>query len=174
MESRPSQVPDGKLYLSMTARQLKTWLTDRLKEAEPLDSESTMVGPQHVATTAAKKLALLGHGGGPLLSRAYQVEDGKQCAAILAECLALLPNEGPGELLSPADVANMMGVSEDKVNGWCGVGQLKAANVNDGNRPRWVITRENLNDFLESRQREPVTSAPRRTSNNGNGFTRYE
>lgn len=153
----------------MTPRQLQNWLSEQLKLAEPLDRPADLADPQHVATTAAKRLALLGHGGGQLLTRAYKVEDCRQCAAILAECLALLPDDGPGELLSPADVAAMMGVSEDKVNGWCSAGFLKAANVNNGSRPRWIITRDKLNEFLESRQSEPAASEPRRTNGSRNG-----
>jgi hypothetical protein len=157
----------------MTERQLQTWLTEQLKLAEPLDRPSDLADPQGVATTAAKKIALLGHGGGQLLTRAYQVENSKQCAAVLAECLALLPNNGPGELLSPADVAAMMGVSEDKVNGWCSDGFLKAANVNNGSRPRWVITRDKLNEFLASREPEPQQTQNRRSNGSRNGSKRY-
>jgi excisionase family DNA binding protein len=61
-------------------------------------------------------------------------------------------NEWP-EILSVPELADMMGVSPDTVLGWIRAKELKASNLNTfGKRPRWVVTRENLNEFLKRRQ----------------------
>jgi len=79
-----------KLRLYMNRRELKTWLTDRFKEAEPLDRPSEMINPQDVAIKATKKLGLLGLCSRELFSQGSQVETPQQCAAVLSGCLAAL------------------------------------------------------------------------------------
>jgi hypothetical protein len=54
--------------------------------------------------------------------------------------------------LRPADVAKQLQVSPAKVIGWIRSGQLKAANIATGPRPRYVIQRDDLDRFLSSRQ----------------------
>jgi excisionase family DNA binding protein len=75
----------------MTTRQLKAWLSEQLKLAEPLESPSEMADPQAVAIIASKKLGLLGYGSGELLTRAGMVQTPFDCAAVLVDCLARLP-----------------------------------------------------------------------------------
>jgi len=159
----------------MTLRQLRTWITDRLKEAEPLDSPSTMEDPQHVAVTATKKLGLMGHGSGKLLAKAGRVETPFECASVLIDCLASLPGDGPADpnTLSPSDVARTLSVSADTVLGWIRARELRASDIaaRDSNRPRWIITRDALDAFLRNRQPEPQAPSP--TRRNETGFNRY-
>jgi excisionase family DNA binding protein len=112
----------------MNANQLRTYLIENLKLAEPLDSESTLPDPQHVATVAAKKLALLGYGGGALMNRAYKVESAQECATILAECLRLLPDDEPdlgnGELLTVEQAAARMSISPRTIYRLVDAGEL--------------------------------------------------
>lgn len=134
----------------MTLRQLRTKLTDWLKEAEPLDSESTLEDPQHVATTAAKKMALLGYGGGQLLTRAYQVKDARQCAAILAECLVLLPQDekavaASNGALSVPEVAAILGVSKETVYKRAKEGDIPCTRIGT----RVTFTHQQLAEYQE-------------------------
>lgn len=71
------------------------------------------------------------------------------------------PGEGDRPL-NPPDVAQQLRVSPATVIGWIRTGQLKAANLATGNRPRYVIQRAELDRFLRSRQPEPPN--PRRRS----------
>ena len=136
----------------MTLRQLRVYLNRQLKLAEPIDHPSTMNNPQRVATTAAKKTTLLGFGSGELVSRAQQVESASECAVVLADCIVALPDEGPTDpdYLTPADVARILGVSEDKVGRWIRSGDLQAASLSD-NRRQSIVRRCDLEDFLASR-----------------------
>ncbi|WP_197529127.1 helix-turn-helix domain-containing protein [Aeoliella mucimassa] len=119
-----------------------------------------MADPRGVATFAAKKLGLLGHGRGELLARAGWVETAADCAAVLVDCLASLPSDGPADpdTLSPSDVARILGVDADTVRGWIRNNELRAANIANGNRPRWIITRQELDSFLANRQEQPTTA----------------
>ncbi len=170
----------------MNAQDLEIWLKEHLKLAEPLDCESTLADPQHVAVTATKKLALLKAGSGALSNRAYRVgDDANQCAAILAECLRLLPSEqpesqskkssktSPDDWLDAKDVAKIINKSVNTVRDWCRDGYLRASNISQSAKPRWKIKREHVDEFLASREREPVTTTPRRASkSSSNGKTK--
>ena len=70
---------------------------------------------------------------------------------VLAECLAACP---PEQTLTPTEVANELSVSPDTVFNWIKTAQLKASNLGT-KKPRYVVTRENLNDFLKKREPEP-------------------
>lgn len=134
----------------MNAQQLKNWLTARLKEAEPLDSESAMEKPRHVAVTATKKLGLLRCGDGALYHRATDVETAQDCAAILMDCLSLLPEDvelrtPSNGALSVPEVAEILGVSKETVYKRCAEGTIAHQRI--GNRI--TITPHQLAQFQE-------------------------
>ena len=56
------------------------------------------------------------------------------------------------DILNPNDVAKELHVSPATVIGWIRSGQLKAANLATGHRPRYVVKRDDLNAFLRLRQ----------------------
>jgi hypothetical protein len=59
------------------------------------------------------------------------------------------------DYLQPADVAAILAVSPKKVRLWIRTGALKASNLNDNRRPRWIIRRDDLDEFVQARQVEP-------------------
>lgn len=64
-----------------------------------------------------------------------------------------------GDYLQPADVARLLAVSQKKVLKWIRSGALRAANLNDNRRPRWIIRGDDLDAFVRSRQPEPSRAA---------------
>lgn len=66
--------------------------------------------------------------------------------------------------LTPADVAQRYGVSEDKVAFWIRAGELRAINLatRRTGRPRWKIAPADLVIFESGRAATPVESSPRR------------
>lgn len=68
--------------------------------------------------------------------------------------------------LSVSDVAKELQVSPGKVRSWIHSGQLRAANLTNGPRPRFVVAPEDLEAFLQSRQNAPTTQPkPKRRLN---------
>ncbi len=67
--------------------------------------------------------------------------------------------------LSPPQIARQLHVSPSKVLQWIKSGQLKAANVAKGKRPRYVIQRADLELFLQSRQPQVSPSSRRNRRN---------
>jgi excisionase family DNA binding protein len=135
----------------MTPRQLKSWLTQQLKIAEPLDSLSTMANPQAVATKAAKKLGLLGYGSGELLIRAGNVNSATECGAVIIDCLARLPESTSertttARALTVQDAADQLGVSKETVYKLCAEGTLSHTRIGR----RITITQEHLAEFRET------------------------
>lgn len=59
--------------------------------------------------------------------------------------------------LTPARVAECLGVNCSKVVAWINAGELKAANVarNRHGQPRWRIAQSDLDDFLLRRTSQP-------------------
>ena len=182
-EAKPQLGFVRKLYLSMskTIPQLRTWLLQQLKLAITLDPDcpSELDDPQEVAIAASKYVGFHGCGSGELLAKAAQVETSFECAMVLIDCIAALPGDGPAdpEYLAPLDVARILGKSDDTVRGWIEAGELTASNLasRESDRPSWTIRRTDLDRFLQARQPEPVTAAPRRGIRNGssNGFKKY-
>ena len=70
----------------------------------------------------------------------------------LLECLNAIP---ASDFLTPPQVAEQLGTSPETVIGWIKSGQLNAANLATGDRPRYVITPDDLAEFLKSRQPQP-------------------
>ena len=64
--------------------------------------------------------------------------------------------------LTPPGVAKLLRVSPDKVHGWIRRGDLKAVNVGNGFRPRYRVSRANLDAFLATREVQPPPERPRR------------
>lgn len=63
------------------------------------------------------------------------------------------------QYFTPPQIAKMTGASEDTVYGWIHSGELKAVNMSkipDGERPRWRISRDDLDQFFEARANKPV------------------
>jgi excisionase family DNA binding protein len=76
---------------------------------------------------------------------------------------ALKPRGGRG--LTVSEVARRYRVSEEKVRRWIRAGTLRAINVADSlcGKPRWVVTKEFLNEFERSHAAaEPPRPARRR------------
>lgn len=53
--------------------------------------------------------------------------------------------------LTPPQVARILGCSAEHVGRFIAQGQLKATNTSFGNRPRWKISREDFQVFVDSR-----------------------
>jgi hypothetical protein len=70
----------------------------------------------------------------------------------------------PSTTMNPADVAKQLKVSPATVIGWIRSGQLKAANLAKGPRPRYVVQRDDLNAFLKMRQPEPPAQRRRQAA----------
>lgn len=65
-------------------------------------------------------------------------------------------------VFSVPDVASVLGVNREKIRAWIRAGLLKAINVSAGPRPRWRISQQALDEFLESRTSKPAARATRR------------
>jgi len=68
----------------------------------------------------------------------------------------------PSTYSTPPQIAERLGVSPEKVQGWCASGKLRAVNVSDGSRPRWKISPEALEEFLAGRESRPQVKPVRR------------
>jgi excisionase family DNA binding protein len=80
---------------------------------------------------------------------------------------AILPRmaDEPPLFLTPPAVAEMLGISAEKVLTWVRNGDLRAVNVATrlGGRPLWRIRRTDLEAFLAARENPPrVERSPRR------------
>jgi excisionase family DNA binding protein len=79
------------------------------------------------------------------------------------------------QLLSFAQVAELVGVSRSTVRGWVKSGELRAVNVSQtlhSQKPRFRILRCDLDEFLENR-RMGVTSRTRQASKLPPDIPRY-
>ena len=64
--------------------------------------------------------------------------------------------------MTASEVAGLLRVGHSKVASWIRAGELKAADVSERpglGRPRWRISRQDLNEFLRGRQ--PVPPPPK-------------
>lgn len=69
--------------------------------------------------------------------------------------------------MTPQAVAELLGLDDKKVLGWIADGSLPAFNVaksTRGERPRWRIAKDDLQNFLAARRSSPPpVTQPRRT-----------
>lgn len=73
------------------------------------------------------------------------------------------PNVHAPNVLTPPQVAEQLGVDPATVICWIRSGQLKASNVGKGaQRPRYKIRQSDLDQFLKSRQPQPMVTKKRR------------
>lgn len=68
-------------------------------------------------------------------------------------------------MLTPAQVAALLGVSADKIRAWIASGELKATNValRRSRLPRWRIAETDLESFKLSRQAQPAARSAQRS-----------
>ena len=65
--------------------------------------------------------------------------------------------------LTPPEIARLLRVSPEKVLGWIRRAELKAVNVSNGfSRPRYRVSRESLEEFLQTREVPPPRPRPER------------
>jgi hypothetical protein len=65
------------------------------------------------------------------------------------------------EILKPAELAAEWGVDHETVLGLIAQGQLKASNISKGRvRPRFLIKRKDVEEFLERRANRKTDPAP--------------
>jgi excisionase family DNA binding protein len=60
-------------------------------------------------------------------------------------------------MMTPPQVARLLGVSDDKIRHWIRTGELKATDVvlRRLSRPRWRVAQADLDAFIQARQPEP-------------------
>lgn len=139
----------------MDTRELRSWLTQKMKEAEPLDAPSQMEHPNRVALKAAKEVSLLGCCDLDFYNKADEVKTPQQCAAYLAACLNLLPEEYlDANILDANDVASALRITFDEVMELIESGKLAASSFNAGGQQRCVVRRESLDQFLRKQEIE--------------------
>jgi predicted site-specific integrase-resolvase len=59
------------------------------------------------------------------------------------------------KFLTPPQVARILGTDAGRVLTWIRSGALKAANLSEGDRPRWKINPDDLQRFLDTRSNQP-------------------
>lgn len=64
--------------------------------------------------------------------------------------------------LTPPEIAKFLRTDPHKVLDWIGSGALKAVNLSDGARPRWKVSPEDLQKFLNTRSNQTATPATKR------------
>lgn len=80
-------------------------------------------------------------------------------------------NAGAG-FLQPGDVAELLSISPKKVRSLIRSGAIRASNLNDARRPRFVVRGEDLDAFVKSRQVDAAPATRRRPAA-GSSFKRY-
>ena len=61
--------------------------------------------------------------------------------------------------LTPPVVAEMLGCGPDTVIHFIAVGELRATNLGRSSRPRWRISRDDLQHFMDNRSNQRPTAA---------------
>ena len=86
----------------------------------------------------------------------------------LIECLNAIPESKT--VLTPPEIAELLGTAPETVVGWIKSGQLKGSNLATDHRPRYVVQPDDLSKFLETRQPQPpVKRKPKQQS----GYNRF-
>lgn len=72
-------------------------------------------------------------------------------------------NDSLEPFLTPPEIARLLRVSPEKVIGWIRRAELKAVNVSNSTfRPRYRVSRECFEEFLQSREVPPPLPRPER------------
>lgn len=79
------------------------------------------------------------------------------------------------EFFTPPEVRALLGVAHDKVLGWIHSGELRAVDLSTtrGQRPRWRISQQALEDFLSRRAASPAPKPRRRRRQHNAGVTEF-
>jgi excisionase family DNA binding protein len=143
----------------------KKWLLKALADLE--HTYDVDVGGEYIGSVAASlcdqaasRAAAVGlH---DLASRKFPVQvEFHDARSYLAECLNACP-VAKRDVLTPPAIAKQIGVSRDTVLGWIHSGKLKAANLSRSSRPRYVVSPDDLQEFLRKRQGDAPQEKPRR------------
>lgn len=83
----------------------------------------------------------------------------------------------PARYLTPRDVAELYGTNETKILSWIKSGELRAIDVSArrGERPRWRISPQALEQFEAARSSQPTVATPprSRTQKRPKGWVEY-
>ena len=93
-----------------------------------------------------------------------------------SDVLDAVPSVSKCRLLSPPQIARRLGIKASKVIAWINRGELVASNVaaSSAGRPRWRISLESLNAFLQARASKPPAAQRRaRRKPKMGGVTEY-
>lgn len=66
------------------------------------------------------------------------------------------------QFLTPPQIARLLRVGVDHVHTFIRSGELKAVNLSRSSRPRWKISPENFQRFLDARSNTQTLPKPRR------------
>jgi hypothetical protein len=160
----------------MTKQEFKEWCRQTIAEIRPRIGKSASADYAKIVATAKLHAFDLG-----MHDLAYSLPDNARVKSPLTvcnqlrRCMAAFDQPAPGnpDILSVPELAIETGTSEDTIRGWITSRQLRASNVATGNRPRYLVKREHLNDFLKSRELQPLAPTRRRRQDSGNGFRHY-
>jgi excisionase family DNA binding protein len=159
----------------MTKQEFKEWCRQTIAEIRPRIGKSASADYAKIVATAKLHAFDLG-----MHDLAYSLPDNARVKSPLTvcnqlrRCIAALDQPAPGnpDILSVPELAIETGTSEDTIRGWITSRQLKASNVANGGRPRYLIRRADLDAFFELRQLQPLapTSRGRRASRDSGDF----
>ena len=98
-------------------------------------------------------------------TRLFIAETAEAVASIVLADLRRAPQP---DYLTPADVATMLKTSPETVLRWIRKCELRASNLNKpGTRPRWIIERSAVSEFLKKREPQPPQKRTRRKQDAG-------
>ena len=148
----------------MNATEFKRWLNAQLQVIEPhIGEPPTPVFAETVATAKAYAYLLGLHDFALSLPDNELGKTPLTAANQLRRCLAALEAPPCPDTITPPELAGILGVSADTVLEWIRSSELKASNLNKpGKRPRYVIAKDDLNEFLKRRQPEPKPTKRRK------------
>ncbi len=146
----------------MTLAEFRRWLTETLAELEPQVGDRTPIArcAEIVATAKHHAYDVGLHDLALSLPDSEKVKTPLTAANQLRRCLqAIEMPPADRDTLTPPEIAKRLKKSPDTVLAWIRSGQLKASNLSNGRKARWVITPSDLQAFLKSKQ--PDKAAPR-------------
>jgi hypothetical protein len=63
---------------------------------------------------------------------------------------------------TPPAIARMLGVTNNKILDAIRSGKLKAVNLSEGSKPRWKVSPDDLQRFLDSKSNQVAVTEPKR------------